>query len=107
MNHSPEPWSVDPTDQEDIHDGNGKWVVCADRYQPVDMSIENAERIVACVNACKGIPTEDLQDGVIPMHLGKIDPDLAEKLQAIKEMFSPSLVYRTPKMDDECSNHNG
>ena len=28
-------------------------------------ALENARRIVACVNACAGIPTEELEQGVV------------------------------------------
>ncbi len=60
--HSPEPWAVKETIKgEECFvgvDANGKWLE-SDPYDGV--SEENWRRIVACVNACKGIPTEWLE----------------------------------------------
>lgn len=71
MTHSPEPWKR--TEQvhlgtqdtwNAIRDSNGDLVIDAyggmyDGYYP-DMSDANSARIVACVNACRGIETETL-----------------------------------------------
>lgn len=62
--HTPEPWvaSIEPNKKEWGIDA-GKWgiAICADA--PGDGTAEgNARRIVACVNACAGIPTELLED---------------------------------------------
>lgn len=46
--HTPEPWTIDAEGWSDAAD-----------------LIENHPRIVACVNACRGIPTESLTDGVV------------------------------------------
>ena len=61
-NHTPEPWK---TDELEIfifgNDGNltATPFMCAGR--PSETANANARRIVACVNACAGIPTEDLE----------------------------------------------
>lgn len=71
MNHSPEPWSVDiwppnpnrpePTPSGYIVAANGNSVAWLDIADAVGREwMPNAERIVACVNACAGIPTEAL-----------------------------------------------
>lgn len=70
--HTPEPWAVDPSDQREIcpaadmqfgiasacnvdpSETPGKWF-----FGP--QSQANARRIVACVNICEGISTEDLE----------------------------------------------
>jgi hypothetical protein len=59
--HSPEPWEVVPHGYEgfQIKTQNGGEIFT----RPAQMRYTNAERIVACVNACQGIPTEDLQQG--------------------------------------------
>lgn len=63
MTHSPEPWKLEtpPSDKwVQIVDANGK-VVDDDLPRPAKpLLMEDFERIVACVNACAGIPTEDL-----------------------------------------------
>ena len=70
MSHSPEPWTFG----NDFAD-YGAIVDCGDDCEyiygstnlnrqfskiPVDEQWANARRIVACVNACRGIPTERL-----------------------------------------------
>jgi hypothetical protein len=60
MNHSPEPWlrRVDV-----LCDANDRGVLEATPEQTVGAGEQLAvdlDRIVLCVNACQGIPTEDL-----------------------------------------------
>src|SRR5690606_13994870 len=45
------------------------------RYGPYEYFYLNAQRIVACVNACEGIPTEALEAGVVR--------ELVEALEAL------------------------
>jgi len=54
--HSPEPWSYDSS-YDNINDADD--VAVLDIWNPDD-----AERIVACVNACRGISTEDLKKSI-------------------------------------------
>ncbi|MBU0752380.1 MAG: hypothetical protein KJ787_13990 [Gammaproteobacteria bacterium] len=63
MSHTKEPWKFvgeeNPLDHEMdffITDAAGINQVCR-----VDLSEHNARRIVACVNACRGIPNEHLE----------------------------------------------
>jgi len=44
----------------------------------------NARRIVACVNACEGIPTADLESGAVQR--------LVEALEALVSVIPPSLM---------------
>jgi hypothetical protein len=74
-NHAPTPWVVDRANVEgvDVVDGRGNLIFTNDfRGTPDEASsgmvesiigegIANAYRIVACVNACEGIPTEALE----------------------------------------------
>jgi hypothetical protein len=61
MNHTKEPWEVIAVDDMyEIHSKTaGQEVVWS-----ID-SIANAQRIVACVNACEGITTEALEKGFV------------------------------------------
>jgi hypothetical protein len=74
MSHSPEPWRIEDRKDSDydkyvtILDANNVEVIegglsgedcCACAGHPAMLPID-AERIVACVNACRGIPTEEL-----------------------------------------------
>lgn len=73
--HNNEPWSaVEATKDEDqlikIRASNGAniarlWIDVDDKHFS-DEQRENARRIVACVNACRGLPTEELeQKGIV------------------------------------------
>lgn len=67
--HSPEPWSV-PIDEEgwlEFFSGDGKRVMSFPDFLAhggSKPSVADAERIVACVNACRGFSTEALEGGV-------------------------------------------
>ena len=66
MTHSPEPWEAMNYGGgvRYIHDAKNE-EINKDQYHDGEMGIGNAERIVACVNACKGIPTKELNGGLI------------------------------------------
>ena len=61
--HTPEPWHVDVHDQDaDIHSAFG--MVACTMGHPDNQDEEgeaNARRIVACVNACQSMTTEQLE----------------------------------------------
>lgn len=73
--HTPEPWSVEDPRLE--YPQNYKlWIrsesqpnfigeVDLSDYSNEEIAMANANRIVACINACKDIPTENLEAGVI------------------------------------------
>ena len=81
--HTPEPWAVSPGDNissPGIDGPNGEAVVWWTSSQH-DEGIPNhadAYRIAAAVNACKGIPTEDLEAGVVA--------DMLEALQSLLDL---------------------
>lgn len=73
--HTPEPWMVDPDDRPG-YEWNNHIVSATDPNQTIcfmthDNTAENIEgeanarRIVACVNACKGMTTESLEMEVL------------------------------------------
>lgn len=57
MSHTPEPWRV-----------SGTGHICAgDKVIPYDDLKADARRIVACVNACAGIPTATIEAGAMEL----------------------------------------
>lgn len=77
--HAKEPWRIEVKphygsmeEYLDLVDSAGISIVdvgspCRDEGSYPDLSREDAERIVACVNACRGIPTEVLARGNVKM----------------------------------------
>ena len=68
--HTPEPWELhqhlgprDPYFQL----LNGSWDIAHSKFSANGSEVDeaNGRRIVACVNACAGIPTEQLQAGCV------------------------------------------
>lgn len=70
MNHSPEPWKYD-TDWHRFQDADEATIICTAADEEVSPSLEDAARIVACVNFCRGIPTEELLNSVPTMITSK------------------------------------
>lgn len=58
--HTPEPWSADNHGAIGHIDADGRGHFIAFGFKPPD-----ARRTVVCVNACRGIPTETLEAGVV------------------------------------------
>ena len=97
MKHTPEPWKVAPHDEDfaEIVGSDGSDIVFG--LDTVYVKIEDAARIVACVNACKGLTNEELQ--TIPnfkhvisysvFHYNSILPDVQNWLQTgrSKQLF--------------------
>lgn len=65
--HTPEPWHADDYTVFANWTGRGGDVVadCGDSEHEADEQDANARRIVATVNACAGIPTASLEQGVV------------------------------------------
>ncbi len=73
--HTPEPWNYKVAEWENIYGkvyGNLAIVnaQCQEMFRstrllPYEEQEANAHRIVACINACAGIPTEALETGVV------------------------------------------
>mgnify|MGYP003392976351 CR=1 FL=1 len=61
--HSPEPWRVaDHYGDFHAYDSNDNAVLTTDREVLNPLRDADILRIVACVNACRGVPTEALTD---------------------------------------------
>jgi hypothetical protein len=98
--HSPEPWGAFRLDVSGTDEFKAYTARCIDQGAPEDFyivmvekpdgsadvchvgngptSAENARRIVACVNALAGIPTEALEAGTLGMVLGEAHELIAE-----------------------------
>lgn len=91
--HSPEPWkfSIDADGRVNIFVDDGRVVtLCHARLRP-----EDARRIVACVNACAAIPTEDLEKaaedpiaGMFGRLAGKSVSQRDHAVQALSQLLS-------------------
>ena len=58
------------------HVGGSHWIVCDMAAPQSAKALPNAERIVACVNACDGISTDALKEGCIAAtYKGREDAD--------------------------------
>ena len=91
MEHTKEPWTV--YEGEECHgvlDSEGKHL--ADMWQRKHYdSLANARRIVACVNACEGIPTETLEnddwDTVVEKTVIAVTKDKIKSLTADRDRW--------------------
>ncbi|WP_323063509.1 hypothetical protein [Aeromonas jandaei] len=101
--HNNEPWSaVEVTKDEDqlikIRASNGAniarlWIDVDDKHFS-DEQRENARRIVACVNACSGLPTDELeQKGLVAavgtqlLEADELRNELLTTLEALAECY--------------------
>ncbi|MGL4755845.1 MAG: hypothetical protein ACRCXB_26105 [Aeromonadaceae bacterium] len=104
--HTPEPWATDYRERPDgmfaqeVFDANGETIATL-AWFPVDSGVgtttnreANARRIVACVNACAGLPTEQLEasplGGVLNGVAGLIAQrdELLAALEALDDCYS-------------------
>lgn len=123
--HTPEPWHLPQGDLIFVSKVGGRGYVAKmmpldaprDRKGlPTDISDEmcaNARRIVACVNACRGLPTDELEQKGLVAAVGNQLLDLEQQRdellaaleegrRAIGEHFAPNDCYATgPLTGDE------
>lgn len=59
--HTPEPWIFSETSKGADGIWDQQYLMMIARLEPSLRAKANARRIVACVNACEGIPTEQLE----------------------------------------------
>lgn len=91
--HTPEPRNT-------FRDGTTFIVMSAqgDAVIAGDAAIEDARRIVACVNACKGIPTETLEaNGQIKDWEVQAPPAIVEQMAAALEQARHAWVSDSPE----------
>ena len=94
MNHTPEPWEV--TDLRYIRQSNEPRHVVA-RASKMDGMDANARRIVACVNACATMPTDDLEEMV---SVGGNIRNLAEFADELRKQRDELLAALTGLVED-------
>lgn len=102
--HTSEPWSQ--RDQYVRAPAKGKLtphiaqICCGNTARPTEQELANARRIVACVNACAGIPTEALETGVISDAAAYIDDALhsLERLPNVEGAFRVTVIAELRKV---------
>lgn len=96
MEHTKEPWSVF---NDCVESSDGKVIahVLTSQYDMESLTSIDASRIVACVNACVGIPTEHLEKGpntveqlaqLAEAEIDKLEQQRDELLAALKRSVS-------------------
>jgi hypothetical protein len=93
MSHSPEPWYVEagtPSEVRIVGNGTILCRLCVSARTSLAQQVENAERIVACVNACRGTPTEKLANVVTTGGLDSLEgmQELARGKYVVTEPYS-------------------
>jgi len=81
-NHTPEPWSknaISPT----VYDGDGIAILRCEGRTLIAENEANARRIVACVNACRGLSTKDLEENGLVSAVGYELLNLDAQLAAV------------------------
>jgi regulator of replication initiation timing len=100
MKHTPEPWVLS-RDKQDIFDAEGN-LICV--IGPAGKSFEhvrvaNSSRIVACVNACKGLTIEEIE--VLPpvkelaSQLLKLNTELKKAWYAHQRALQDNAALKT------------
>lgn len=85
-NHVTEPWYAlsGGTIYRDIKDTRFLIAQCTNWSEQTD---ENAKRIVACVNACAGIPTDQLEAGILK-GFNKVIEERDELLEIMRQIYN-------------------
>ena len=89
MKHTKEPWGVgrpSPNGQQVIGNGKGMMIAIANPTSTQGEVNANAERIVACINACAGITNDALEAGYIK-HLVEWDEVNHNCIDSVKTPF--------------------
>ena len=107
--HTPEPWRY----SEVI---GGCWVYAGDRevlaykHSPDHEGKANARRIVACVNACEGISTDEIEQGRIALirsgSQGNIKAE-HDRLAALNRELVEALEFNAKELENLCKRGNG
>jgi hypothetical protein len=95
--HTPEPWHVTPGTPAVIfadYDTFRLGIADIGTFAPRGVQLANARRIVAAVNACQGIPTEALEQGVV-----------AELLAALREAREEIEYWHADMLTEEERHH--
>lgn len=95
MSEYGEPWKYDG---QFIVDESGRRVIGEDQCERCYLIDEDAERIVACVNACAGIPTADLDRAsrFMPTLAGNLTAEQKAELLRNMETAGPLEIVDVP-----------
>ena len=89
------PWK---TEREGIHAlirGGDATIVAVRHRLPADVHEANARRIVACVNACEGISTENLEDNrPVKWVIQQYNNVVKQRDELLKALMLAESVYR-------------
>ena len=89
------PWE---TEREGIHAlirGGDATIVAVRHRLPADVHEANARRIVACVNACEGISTENLEDNrPVKWAIQQYNNVVKQRDELLKALMLAESVYR-------------
>lgn len=121
--HTPEPWGVSPGDLIFVSKVGSRGYIAKmmtldaprDRKGlPKDISDEmcaNARRIVACVNACRGLPTDELEQkglvAAVGTQLLEADQLRDELLEALEALFHEASQQNLRKANDVIAKAKG
>ena len=90
MEHTKEPWNVDDIE---IIGADDKEIAQMYMYSSHKKHESNARRIVACVNACAGIPTEHLEVGPLALATFPVIKQRDELLSVLKELQQSTAYW--------------
>lgn len=93
--HTPEPWHVGQHEGRYIYDEGGLGIAIV---TDSGRDLPNARRIVACVNACAGIPTEWIENKAA-LPLAELKAEVDAELTALREQVADlrAALYRSDR----------
>lgn len=105
--HTPGPWSVSANVSRHVIGPKGGVVASAELTWTNEISEANAKHIVACVNACEGLPDGCLDGGWTALgasryakKLETINAELLEALERLLQSYKRLKPYASPFLSD-------
>lgn len=104
--HTPEPWSaIDNNSYWEIQSDDGQiGDACASNFMVGGKGEVNARRIVACVNACRGLSTKELEENGLVSAVGhellNLDAQLAAVTAQRDELLAAMKIVTTGTVGD-------
>ena len=89
------PWKTEGEGIHAIIRGGDATIVAVRHRLPADVHEANARRIVACVNACEGISTENLEDNrPVKWAIQQYNNVVKQRDELLKALMLAESVYR-------------
>ena len=119
VKHTPEPWVIDSRvgfgDRFYSDDETGSIIGECPEYRfaprPAQERFANVRRIVACVNACRGLPTDELEQkglvAAVGTQLLEADQQRDELLEALESLFHEASQQNLRKANDVIAKFKG